>query len=188
MSTLSTVSVAALTSVATSSATALTVGSRLQARNARIQAVHADRDKFNDHVVAILGACGALQDWAIADDATDELREKLEGESERWLARIDEATQWMIDNSIRVALSWPDPIRTLVGRYVSYARGIWLSERPQPERLRMLNELTAQVQTIFFIRTWHFVSRAKAVPRLRAMLDALNTPQAPAAVHATNPD
>ncbi len=80
-----------------------------------------------------------------------------------------------MDHWQRVALGYARrmDIGDLV-RYVADGRGLWLSDRPLEERVRMLRELTEHVQKIYFERRWRVVT---AVPqdraRLREKLDIL---------------
>ena len=73
-------------------------------------------------------------------------------------------------------------LRDLVIRYVGAGRGLWLSDRPLDERVRMLQELTEHVHAIYFARRWRVV---KVVPQeiaqLRAKLDVLEGNASPTA-------
>ncbi len=64
--------------------------------------------------------------------------------------------------------------------YVACARGVWLSDRPLAERVRLLREMTEPVQTIYFERRWKAVGEIPtAKSRLRATLDGIkNSEQA----------
>jgi hypothetical protein len=67
-------------------------------------------------------------------------------------------------------------VRDLVMRYVADARGLWLSDRPLEERVRMLREITEPVQTIYFARRWRVVTSIPGeIIRLRTMLDELDS-------------
>jgi hypothetical protein len=71
-------------------------------------------------------------------------------------------------------------LRDLVTRYAADSRGLWLSDRPLEERVRLLRELTEPVQMIFFARRWRVVSSvAGEMTRLRTMLDILDGGAAP---------
>ena len=71
----------------------------------------------------------------------------------------------------------------LVARYVAASRGLWLSDRPLDQRVRMLRELTEHVQTIYFTRRWRVV---KIIPQeiteLRGKLDTFEGNTSSAAV------
>jgi len=166
-----------LVSVGASVVTSVTVGPRLAARGKRIQAAHDSRDRFGDSVLDLLVLCGNLERVTIPPDVADPPRSRLEGERDRWLGRIDETTTWLVDNWQRVALGFAGVmgLRELVIRYIADARGLWLSDRPLEERVRLLRELTEPVQTIFFARRWRVVSSLRGeMARLRTMLDILD--------------
>jgi hypothetical protein len=70
-------------------------------------------------------------------------------------------------------------IGNLVVRYVAAGRGLWLSNRPLEDRVRMLRELTEHIQTIYFARRWRVMTTVpQAITWLRMKLDILegNTP------------
>jgi hypothetical protein len=162
--------------VATTVLIGLTVGPRLAARGKRIQAAHDSRDRFGDSVLDILALCSDLEKVRIQPETTDPLRSRLQGERDRWLSQVDERTIWLVDHWQWFALGYSKrmDVRNLVARYVADARGLWLSDRPLEERVRMLRELTEHIQAIYFARRWR---AAMAVPReiirLRAKLDIL---------------
>ena len=164
-------------SVATVLVVGLTVGPRLAARGKRIQAAHDSRDRFSDSVLDLLVLCGNLERVAIPAEVTDPVRSRLQGERDRWLGQINEITIWLVDNWQQVALSFAGRmgLRDLVTRYMAGARGLWLSDRPLEDRVRLLRELTEPVQTIFFARRWRVVSSVPGeMARLRTMLDILD--------------
>lgn len=164
-------------SVATVLVLGLTVGPRLAARAKRMQEAFDSRGQFGDSVLDILALCGNLGNVILPPDVADPVRFKLEGERDRWLTQIDEITTWLVDHWQRVALGYAGAtgIRDLVARYVSDARGLWLSDRPLEERVRMLRELTEPVQTIYFARRWRVATSVPGeIRRLRTMLDSLD--------------
>jgi hypothetical protein len=163
-------------SVATTLVTGL-AGTRLAARNKRIQDAHDDRDRFNDSVMDILAWCGNLQANPIPADVEETARAKLQAERDRWVGQIDETTIWLIDHWRRFALGYLGAMgtRDLVVRYVASARGLWLSDRPLEERVRMLQELTEPVQTIYFAHRWRMATKLlKERDRLNELLDKLD--------------
>jgi hypothetical protein len=141
-------------SAATVAAIGLTVGPRLAARGKRIQAAYDSRDRFGDSVLDILALCKNLETVPLSSEITDPFRSRLQGERDRWLSQVDEITTWLVDHWQRVALGYARPmgIRNLVVRYVAAGRGLWLSDRPLEERVRLLRELTEHVQIIYFAR------------------------------------
>jgi hypothetical protein len=163
-------------SVATAVLIGLTVGPRLAARGKRIQAAHDSRDRFGDSVLDILALCSDLEKVHVRSDITDPLRSRLQGERDRWLSQIDERTIWLVDHWRRFVLGYSKrmDVRNLVARYVADARGLWLSDRPLEERVRMLRELTEHIQTIYFARRWRAsTAMPQEIIRLRTKLDIL---------------
>jgi len=164
-------------SVVTVLVAGLTVGPRLAARGKRIQAAHDSRDRFGDSVLDLLVLCGNLERVTIPPGVTDPLLSRLQGERDRWMGQIDQTTVWLADHWQHVALGYAGlmGIRELVTRYAADVRGLWLSDRPLEERVRLLRELTEPVQTVFFARRWRVVSSLPGeIARLRAMLDTLD--------------
>jgi hypothetical protein len=163
-------------SLATGVVTGLTVGPRLAARGKRIQAAHDDRDRFGDSVLDILALCGNLEKVQIESDLPDSLSSCLQGERDRWIGQIDEITIWLVDHWQRIALGYSKRLGllNLVTRYVAMARGLWLSDRPLDQRVRLLRELTGHIQTIYFTRRWRvFPIISREITELRTKLDAL---------------
>ena len=163
-------------SLATGALTGLTVGPRLAARGRRIQAAHDDRDRFGDSVLDILALCGNLEKVQIESDLPDSLSSRLQDERDRWIGQIDEITIWLVDHWQRVALGYSKrlDVMSLVARYVAAARGLWLSDRPLDQRVRMLRELTGHIQTIYFTRRWRVIPIiSQEITELRTKLDAL---------------
>jgi len=158
-------------SVATTIVTGLTVGPRLTARAKRLQTAYDNRDRFGESVLTILALCVNLERFIIPPEVDDAVRTKLEGERDRWIDEIDDATIWLVDHIHLTALGYVR-FSDLVGGYASHARGVWLSDRPVEERARALRELTEPVQTIYFTRRWRVVRTLPGeIDRLRAMLD-----------------
>ena len=163
-------------SLATGVLTALTVGPRLTARGKRIQAAHDNRDRFGDSVLDILALCANLEKVQIESDLPDSLRSRVQGERDRWLSQVDETTTWLVDHWQRFALGYSKrlDLMNIVARYVTAARGLWLSELPLDQQVRMLRELTEHVQNIYFTRRWRVVMTIRQeITDLRTNLDAL---------------
>jgi hypothetical protein len=163
-------------SVTTSVLIGLTVGPRLAARGKRIQAAHDSRDRFGDSVLDILALCANLEKVQIQSELPDPPRSRLQGERDRWLSQLDETTIWLVDHWQRVALAYTTrmDVMNLVARYVAAARGLWLSDRPLDERVRMLRDLTEHVQTIYFTRRWRvIITVQQEITELRTKLDIL---------------
>jgi hypothetical protein len=164
-------------SLATGVLIGLTVGPRLAARGKRIQAAHDSRDRFGDSVLDILTLCTNLERVQVGSELPEPLRSRLQGERDRWLSQIDETTTWLVDHWQRFALGYTKrmDVMNLVVRYVAAARGLWLSDRPLDDRVRMLRELTEHVQTIYFTRRWRVITTVpQEITKLRTKLDILN--------------
>ena len=117
-----------------------------------------------------------LEKVSLPAEVTDPVRSRLQGEWDRWLSQVDELTIWLVDHWQRVALGHARrlSIGNLVARYVADARGLWLSDRPLEERIRMVRELTEHIQTIYFARRWRVVTVVpQEITRLRMKLDIL---------------
>jgi hypothetical protein len=171
-------------SAATVALIGLTVGPRLAARGKRIQAAHDSRDRFGDSVLDILALCANLEQVPLSPEITDPFRSRLQDERDRWLSQVDEITIWLVDHWQRVALGYARQMgmRDLVVRYVAAGRGVWLSDRPLEERVRMLKELTEHIQTIYFARRWRvMMAGPQEITRLRMKLDILEGNAPPAA-------
>jgi hypothetical protein len=163
-------------SLATGVLIGLTVGPRLAARGKRIQAAHDSRDRFGDSVLDILTLCTNLEKVQVGSELPDPLRSRLQGERDRWVTQIDERTTWLVDHWQWFALGYTKRmnVMNLAVRYVAAARGLWLSDRPLDDRVRMLRELTGHVQTIYFTRRWRVITTvAQATIDLRTKLDTL---------------
>ena len=132
----------------------------------------------------ILTLCTNLEKVHVDSEITDPPRSRLQDERGRWMSQIDEITTWLADHWQRFALGYTRrmDLQNLVIRYVGAGRGLWLSDRPLDERVRMLRELTEHIHTIYFARRWRVI---KAVPQeitqLRAKLDVLDGNASPTA-------
>jgi hypothetical protein len=156
-------------SLATTVVVSLTVGPRLAARSKRIQAAHDSRDRFSDSVLDILALCGNLRPVLRDQDLSEPFRSQVQRECKRWEGQIDEKTAWLVDHWQRFALGYLGSLgtRDLIIQYVASARGVWLSDRPLDERVRLLEEMTGPIQTIYFARRWRVIG---AIPREKERL------------------
>ena len=148
----------------------------------RIQAAHDSRDRFGDSVLDILALCADLEKVTVQAGITDPLRSRLQGERDRWVSQIDETTIWLVDHWQQFALGYSNrmDVKSLVARYVADARGLWLSDRPLEERVRMLRELTEHIQIIYFARRWRVITAVpQEIIRLRTKLDILEGKASP---------
>jgi len=142
----------------------------------RLQAAYDSRDRFGDSVLDILALCANLEKAHVQSGIKDPLRSRLQDERDRWLGQIDETTTWLVDHWQRFVLGYLGrrDVRNLLVRYVADARGLWLSDRPLEERVRMLKELTEHIQTIYFERRWRVLTAVpQEISHLRMKLDIL---------------
>jgi hypothetical protein len=163
-------------SLATAVAISLTVGPRLAARAKRIQAFHDARDQFRRSIVDILAMCANLRGAVLPDDATEHHQSVFQAERNRWEAQISDVTVWLIDHWQGYAFTYIGTagIRDLINRYAFTARGIWISSRPLQERVRMLQDLSQPMLTIFVASRWYAARRIPGeVQRLNEMFDSI---------------
>jgi hypothetical protein len=147
-----------------------------------IQAAHDGRDRFGESVLDILALCSNLEKVHVQSETRDSMRFRLQGERDRWVSQIDERTVWLAHHWQQFALGYSRrlDVRDLVARYVGGARGLWLSDRPLEERVRMLRELTEHIQTIYFARRWRVITIVpQEITELRTKLDILEGNAAP---------
>jgi hypothetical protein len=151
MSTFVTVLVAAGTAVVVTAAGELTVKPGLAARAKRLQTRNDYRDRFEETVNMLLITCRMLQKPTPAG-ITDEHRQQVEVERERWLRQVDEHTTWLVDNQLQVAVGFFQfpVLGQLAARYAVACREQWLAQAPLDERLRVLNELSNICIPAFF--------------------------------------
>lgn len=163
---------AVITALVTTVAVNYLVVPRLEARNRRIQAAHIARDRFSDSVFSILGAAVRLLGVEIPDDANEELHEALSQERRRWLGQIDEATRYLVDNIEAFAFTYIGALdfRDLVIAYAGNARMVWISQRSEQAKLRLLLDLTSPVQNIYFAAWWRRRRLVANLTTLRQLL------------------
>lgn len=158
----------------------LTVAPRLEARNTRIKAAHAARHEFSDRILTILAASGRLRNMTVPDEVSEPVRGRLEAERERWCKQIDDATMHLIDNAETFVLGYPNRLglHQLLNAYVVATRGAWLSDSPDDDRVRVVQELTEAVQGVFFANLlWRVRHLTRDLRRLQELLSQGSTPE-----------
>ncbi len=128
------------------------------------------RRECGKRVFDILALCDNLEKVPAAPTA---VRPSLQGERERWISQLDEATRWLADNWQWYALTYARALnlRGLMLNYPGEVRGVWLSVRPLEQRVRRIEELTALVQTIYFEGRLRSAGRRRgAIEELREMI------------------
>ena len=133
----------------------------------------------------ILALCSNLEKVHVPPEIRDPLRSRFQGERDRWLSQIDERTIWLVDHWQQFVLGYSRrlDVRDLVARYVADTRGLWLSDRPLEERVRMLRKLTEHIQNIYFARRWRVIAVVpQEITKLRTKLDILEGNASPTAI------
>ncbi|MFJ9358845.1 hypothetical protein [Streptomyces mirabilis] len=103
------------------------------------------------------------------------LAEKLVAERDRWLDQLHEATRYMVDNIETFGLSYAtERGRDIVGRFVTHARGIVLSERALETKAERLTALAGPVQNIFFTRRWRVLTIGRSFEEFDRAVAALD--------------
>ena len=139
----------------------LTLKAPTAAYLAEIQEAAEARREGGKRVLDILALCGNLE------------KVSVQGERERWISQLDEATRWLVDNWQRYALTYPNALHLqhLMAGYAGAVRGEWLSDQPLEQRVDRIRELTARVQTIYFAGRLRSAGRRPPAAReLRQMI------------------
>jgi hypothetical protein len=175
---LSSIGVAAVTSVVVAAATQLTVGTRLQARSIRILQAHGYRDKFSEHLLLIIASCSRLENFEVPDDFTPALAQAMEAERKRWVISVDSSTEFLIDNIETFALGYTGVggLRSLATEYAITARFIWISERPLLRKVDLLKRMSDPIQTIFFAPFHRRLNIGKHMAAFRRVVDEAQGP------------
>lgn len=151
---------------------------RIEARNNQRRIAYEARAEFSKRVLTILSACGRLQAFEIPPSLSETrpaLAERLNGERQRWIDQLDEATRYLVDNIEMFALGYPTKrLRTIVGDFVTHARGVVLSDRPVDKQVERLTALTGPIQTLFFVPRWHVVIKLRSFDEFQRALAALD--------------
>ncbi|QSS91298.1 hypothetical protein [Streptomyces sp. M54] len=178
-----------ITSILLAAATTLFIGlvvnPRLEARKPRIEAKNNQkrvaweaRAEFSKRVLTILSACGRLQESAVPPSLAETrpaLAERLDAERQRWLAQLDEATRYLVDNMELFALGYAtDRLRRIVGQFVVHARAVVLSDRPVEKQIERLTALTGPIQNLFFVPRWRVTTVVRSFEQFERALAALD--------------
>ena len=131
-----------------------------------IQKAAEARRECGKRVLDILALCSNLEGVSAEYSL-------LQGERERWISQLDEATRWLADNWQWFALTYVKAfgLGKLTAEYAGAVRGEWLSDHPLEQRVHRIRELTALVQSIYFAGGLRSaVDRPDAVKELREMI------------------
>ena len=114
-----------------------------------IQEAAEARRECGKQVLDILALCKDLEGTSATDGTYSP---SLQGERERWIGQLDEATRWLADNWQLFALTYVKVLGLgkLMAEYAGAVRGEWLSNHLLEQRVHRIWELTALVQDIYF--------------------------------------
>lgn len=170
---MSTIFIAVITALLTTIATDLFVKPRLEASNRRRQEVFRARERFGADVFTLLTQTGRLQKILVTDEASSRLAKAMDAERARWIAKIDEATIHLIDETETFSLSYGPAlgIRELAFDFAAHARAVWLSERPLAKRLKVLEDMATYAQDIYFVPWWRKRRMVEDMGSLRQLID-----------------
>jgi hypothetical protein len=146
----------------------------LDFRKKRLLAARGYREDLSSHVLTILATCGRLTEFRIA--INEPAFKLIEADRGRWRKKLNESTEWLIDNVELYALTYIHlgGYRALLARYGAAARAVWLSPRSEVDKVALLTEMTEHVQGIFFTYWWARLPRlASHKAALEALLDKL---------------
>ncbi|WP_372345561.1 hypothetical protein [Streptomyces sp. KL116D] len=172
---LSTLLIAVVTAVLTTTVASLTVVPRLEARNRRIQAGHQARERFGTAILTVLVTGSLLNSLAIPQEATAAVRDGLEREGARWRQQLSKATEELADST--APLTFVFVLREVAIRFAFTSRMVWISERSEADKLTALLELAGAAQNLYFTAWWRRPKRVRSLKRLVLVMDALQEDQ-----------
>lgn len=174
-----------LLAAATTLLIGLVVNPRLEARKPRIEAKNNQkrlaweaRAEFSKRVLVILSACGRLRESPVPPASAGtrpELAARLDAERQRWLAQLDEATQYLIDNMELFVFGYAsDRLRTIVGQFVVNARAVVISDRSVERKAERLTALASPIQTLFFVPRWRVTTIVRSLEQFERAMASLD--------------
>ncbi|MFE2141536.1 hypothetical protein ACFXA3_07230 [Streptomyces sp. NPDC059456] len=161
----------ALISMATTIVTGRYVSPLLEVRNRRFQTKMQAQEKITANALLVLAATLHLQIVQIPDSVTGTLRDALTDERARRRRQLDEATCHLADHAQEFVFTYRGPYAILGMRYCGTVRMIWISDRPDEEKLRLLLELTGAFRTLILGSRLRLPSLVRAVRQLERLLD-----------------
>lgn len=175
----STVLISALVSGVVAIGIELVAKPRMDARKERILNDHRNRRKFEDNLLRLRVMSGMWTESDYPENLTVEQRERVEGEIERTIQRMDDVTREMVDDLGFYALTYLNvriprvdtTMPKLISRYAYAVRGVQLSERSFKVKAKILHELTVPIHTYLFGSKWHPSRRINALVELPKLLD-----------------
>ncbi|CAM5456383.1 hypothetical protein STENM327S_08139 [Streptomyces tendae] len=171
----------AVISIVTSLLT-LIVGGRyvaplLEVRNRRFQAKMQAREKFQANMLDVLSAATQLLAVPVVPEATETVRAALRDERLRWRAQLDGATTYLTDHAVQLLFAYRGPkLPDLAVRYSASARAVWISDRPEAQKLTVLRDLTQHCHALFFDSPLYARQRVRSWTELERLLEEAEAP------------
>lgn len=173
---------AALISLATTIVTGRYISPVLEVRNRRFQM--QAQEKITTSALPILTAVTKLREVQVPDGVTGTLRAALTEERARWRQQLDEATRHLTYHAQEFIFTFGGSIAVLGMRYCGVARMVWISDRAEETKLRLLLEITASFHTLFFGSRLRLLSRLRAMGELERLMRALDEEDQPPLPHS----
>ncbi|MGW7715497.1 hypothetical protein ACWGKK_14420 [Streptomyces chartreusis] len=172
----------ALISIVTSLLTLIVAGRYvsplLEVRNRRFQAKMQARETFQAKMLDLLSAVTHLLTAPVVPEATDSSRAALREERTRWRAQVDETTKYLTDHAVQLLFAYRGPqLPDLAVRYSTNARGVWISDRAEQQKLTALQNITQHCHALFFDSPVHARQRVRSWAELERLLDDLEAPR-----------
>ncbi|WP_411092752.1 hypothetical protein [Streptomyces sp. 049-1] len=150
----------------------------LEVRNRRFQAKMQAREKFQASMLDVLSAATQLLAVPVVPEATETVRTALRDERLRWRAQVDEATTYLTDHAVQLLFAYRGPkLPDLAVRYSANARAVWISDRPEEQRLTVLRALTQHCHALFFDSPLYARQRVRSWTELERLLEEVEAPR-----------
>lgn len=181
-----------LLTVITTVVTGVVITPRIEAYNAPRQIAREARRKFGKSVLTILSACGRLRGFEPSEDMTETMRLAVAEERRRWLAQTDDATRFLADELESYALSYlgAAKVRDRVMAYAATVRGLYISDRPEAEKIEIIGRLTSPIHGIYFASFWwrafHLVEQVREFDRVLSEINGTAGQAAETAGHGVD--
>ncbi|UJV47319.1 hypothetical protein [Streptomyces sp. AMCC400023] len=152
----------------------------LEVRNRRFQTKMQAREKFQANMLDLLSAVTHLLAAPVVPEATDTVRTALREERTRWRAQVDETTKYLTDHAVQLLFAYRGPqLPDLAVRYSSNARGVWISDRTEEQKLTALQNVTQHCHTLFFDSPVYARQRIRSWTELERLLSEMEAPARP---------
>lgn len=129
------------------------IAARVERRKIDRNDVWRARLQLRDDLLRLVTLTIKLSEVNPSDDFREPVRTSLVGERERWLRRIDEISQRLIDDGDYVALSYLNllGVQPLIIRCVGLIRMVWLSDRTEERKLELIQGIAGGLRDVLFI-------------------------------------